>query len=191
MSIKRSFISILHRPLFRVICQNSHWQLISSVLLPSAPYRRPKAMPRPDGYKELCSCQNFPASKTYCPHKPPLNCEKWRRATDFILRSDAQEKDHHLWASQHSTPAAQNPHQEIAAQGLVAPPRIKPTTKLNLLKAQFLADHLQPVNNMDDVPAPDPTCSGTPHKMFKSYIPTLLLFSDCLISIYEHKLPVD
>ncbi|KAK9973258.1 hypothetical protein ABG768_023999 [Culter alburnus] len=116
-------------------------------------------MPRPDGYKELCSCQNFPASKTYCPHKPPLKGEKWRRATDFILRSDAQEKDHHLWASQHSTLAAQNPHQEIAAQGLVAPPRIKPTPKPRLLKAQFHADHPQPVNNMDDVPAPDPNFS--------------------------------
>lgn len=170
-NLKISKISILHRPLFRIICQNSHWQLISSVL-PSAPYRRPKAMPGPDGYKERCSSQNFPASKTHCPHKPPLKGEKWRRATDFILRSDAQERDHHLWASQHSTPGAQNPYQEIATQGLIAPPKIKPTTKPCLLKAQFHADYPQPVNNMDDVPVPDPTCSGTPHKMFKSYIPS-------------------
>ncbi|XP_048055598.1 ephexin-1 [Megalobrama amblycephala] len=115
-------------------------------------------MPGPDGYKEPCSCQNFTESKTYCPHKHPLKGKKWRRTTNFILRSDAQ-KDHHFWASQHSTPAAQSPHQEIAAQDLVAPPRIKPTPKPRLLKAQFHADHPQPVNNMDDVPAPDPNCS--------------------------------
>lgn len=124
-------------------------------------------MPGPDGYKELCSCQNVPLSKTYYPPEPPLKGEKWCRATDFI---DAPEKDHHRWASQHSTSAAQNPHQATATQGLVAATqglvaatRIKPIPKPRLLKAHFNADHPQSVNNRNVdyvVPASDPTCSG-------------------------------
>ncbi len=154
-----------------IICQNLHWQLISSILLPSAlPYRRPKAMPGPDGYRELCPCQNFPASKTYCPPKPPLKGEKWCRATDFILRRDVQEKDHQCQATQNST-AAQTPHQGVATHSLVAVPKIKPIPKPRLLKTQFHVDQSQPVHNSNMnyvASASDPACSGTPHRMSNS-----------------------
>lgn len=33
------------------------------------------------GHRELCPCQNFPASKTYCFPKPPLKGQKWCRVT--------------------------------------------------------------------------------------------------------------
>lgn len=69
-------------------------------------------MPGPDGYRELYPCQKCPASKTYCPPKPPLKGEKWHRVTDFILRRDVQEKDHQRQASQqwHKTYAKILPH---------------------------------------------------------------------------------
>ncbi|CAM4624319.1 unnamed protein product [Leuciscus chuanchicus] len=95
-------------------------------------------------------------AKTYCTPEPPLKGEKWGRATDFILRSDAQEKDHHR-----STPVAQT-HQATATEALVAATQIKPIPKPCLLKAHFNADHPQSVNNRNVdyvVPASDPTCS--------------------------------
>ncbi|XP_050968156.1 rho guanine nucleotide exchange factor 5 [Labeo rohita] len=121
-------------------------------------------MPGPDGYREPCPCQNIPAFKTYCPPKPPLKGEKWRRGTDFILKRDVQEKDHQHQATQNST-AVQNPRQEIANHGLVVPPKIKPIPKPRLLKTQFHVDQSQPAFNINNInvnyvaPASDPACS--------------------------------
>ncbi len=127
-------------------------------------------MPGPDGYRELYPCQNFPASKTYCPPKPPLKGEKWGRATDFILGRDVQEKDHQRQATQNST-AARVPHQGAATHSLVTLPKIKPIPKSRLLKTQFHGDQSQPVHNSNInyiTPASDPACSGTAYRMSNS-----------------------
>ncbi|XP_058634662.1 ephexin-1 isoform X2 [Onychostoma macrolepis] len=118
-------------------------------------------MPGPDGYRELYPCQNFPASKTYCPPKPPLKGEKWHRATNSILRRDVQEKDHQHQATQNST-AAQNPYQGVATHTLVALPKMKPMPKPRLLKTQFYVDQSQSVHNSNVnyvTSASDPACS--------------------------------
>ncbi|XP_043097218.1 rho guanine nucleotide exchange factor 15 isoform X2 [Puntigrus tetrazona] len=115
-------------------------------------------MPGPDGCRELYPCQNFPVSKTYSPPEPPLKGEKWRRATDFILRRDVQEKDHQR---QNST-VAQKPHQGVATHSLVALPKIKPIPKPCLPKMLFHVDQSQPVHNGNInyvTSASDPACS--------------------------------
>ncbi|XP_021332789.1 ephexin-1 [Danio rerio] len=104
-------------------------------------------MPGPDGHSDLGPCKNLAVPKSFFPPKPSITGEKWHTALDFILRGDAQEKIHHRWASQHSTPVAQNIHQRVADEGLISPTRIKPVPKPRLLKSQSHTDQQQSFND--------------------------------------------
>ncbi|XP_056315942.1 ephexin-1 [Danio aesculapii] len=108
-------------------------------------------MPGPDGNSALDPCKNDAVPKSFYPPKPSFNSEKWHKASDLILRRDDQKKIHCCWASQHSTPAAQNIHQRAANVGLISPTRIKPIPKPRLLRSQSHADQPPSLNdsNMD------------------------------------------